>query len=130
MPGAMDDKLLIALIAGGSAIVGGLITSVLGPVIRHWLEASTKDKDRRRAQIQAWRDMVTKLNYERDPNVNIGEEIQAHPDFLTLEPHLSEVARSSIYARNFLVSLGSALPAQLRTLTAEISRIEKQWKLR
>lgn len=126
----MDEKLIIALVAAGSAIVGGLLSTVLGPVIRHHLEQSSAQKDRRRAQIQKWRDMVLQLDRESGGDINVGPALQAHPDFLTLEPHLAPEARRSVYAQNMTIMVGSTLAKQLRDMTAEISRIEKQWGLR
>lgn len=126
----MDEKLVIALVAAASAIAGGLISAVLGPVIKHRLERSAVERDRRRGQIQRWRDMVLQIDRESGGNIDVGPALQAHPDFLTLEPYLTEEARRSVYAQGLTIMVGSTLAAQLRTMTAEISRIEKEWGLR
>ncbi|MGB3749143.1 MAG: hypothetical protein WA961_13145 [Rhodanobacter sp.] len=126
----MDEKVIIALVAASSAVVGGLISAVLGPVIKHHLEQSAAERDRKRAQVQAWRDMVLYIERNSNGQVNVGPDIQVHQDFLTLEPYLSDEARRSIYSQNMTIIVGSSFPKQLRDLTAEISRIEKQWGLR
>lgn len=126
----MDEKLIIALVAAVSAVIGGLISTVLGPVIKHRLEQSAADKNRRREQIQKWRDMVLQIDSDAGSNIDVGPALQAHPDFLTLEPHLREEARRSVYAQSMTIIVGSTLAAQLRNMTAEISRIEKNWGLR
>jgi len=126
----MDEKVIIALVAGTSAIVGGLLSTVLSPIIKHHLEASAARMDRQREQIQAWRDMVLYIGRNSADLGSVGQEIQAHRDFLTLEPHLTDEVRRSIYSKSITIVVGSTLPKQLRDLTSEISRIEKQWGLR
>ncbi len=126
----VDEKLIIALVAAVSAVIGGLISTVLGPVIKHRLEQAASDKNRRREQIQKWRDMVLQLDRESGGDIDVGPALQAHGDFLTLEPYLSEEARRSVYARNMTILVGSTLAAQLRNMTSEIARIEKDWGLR
>jgi len=126
----VDEKLIIALVAAGSAILGGIISAALGPIIKHWLEQSSSRNDRHRAQIEKWRSMVLQIDQESGGEINVGPALQAHPDFLTLEPYLSDEARRSVYEQKLVVMVGSTLAAQLRTMTAEISRIEQDWKLR
>ena len=125
----MDEKLIIAVVAAVSAVIGGLISTVLGPIIKHRLEQSATDKNRRREQIQKWRDMVLQIDKESGGNLDVGPALQAHPDFLTLEPHLTEEAKRSVYAPARTIIVGSTLVAQLRNMTAEISRVEKEWGL-
>lgn len=44
----MDDKSLVAIIAAISAIIGGLISLVIGPVIKHRLDQSAADRERKK----------------------------------------------------------------------------------
>jgi hypothetical protein len=126
----VDERIVIALVAAVSAVVGGLISTVLGPVIRHHLAQSAADQDRRRNQIQAWRDMILYIDRHFPNELDVGSEVQAHADFLTLEPYLSDEVRQSIYRQNTTLVVGSTLAKQLRDLAAEISRVEKKWGLR
>jgi hypothetical protein len=126
----MDEKLIIALVAASSAIVGGLITSVLGPVIKHGLEQSSVKKSRQREQIQKWRNMVIQVDRETDGSIDVGAALQVHPDFLTLEPYLTEEANRAVHAPNRTAVFGSTLQAPLSNMSTEISRVEKEWGLR
>jgi hypothetical protein len=126
----VDERIVIALVAAASAVAGGLISTVLGPVIKHHLARSAADQDRRRNQIQAWRDMILYIDRQFPNDLDVGLEIQAHGDFLTLEPYLGDEVRRSIYRQNTTLIVGSSLAKQLRDLAAEISRVEKTWGLR
>lgn len=126
----MDDKLLVALIAAVSAIAGGLISSVLGPVIKHRLDQSVENKASKKAQIQAWRDMVHAVHREADGDMDVGPILQKHPDYLSLEPHLRAEARRAVYADNRVIVMGQVFAEPLAIVSREIARIEGSWGLR
>jgi hypothetical protein len=125
----MTDKLLLALIAAGSAVVGGLITSVLSPWVKHRIERSAGEIDRKRQLIAEWRNMITTIANATDKPDEARSILQSHPAFLSLEPHLSDEARRAAYAREFIVASGVKLPYPLHTIKVDISRIEKLWRL-
>lgn len=126
----MDDKLLLAAVAAGSAVFGGFITAVLGPVIRHRLEQSTAKKAHQRVQIQKWREMVLQVDRKCDGDINVGPTLQVHPEFLSLEPYLNEETRRSVNGQNHTIVVGQSLAKPLQDLKREIARIEKEWGLR
>ena len=126
----MDVRAIVAIVAAVSACIGGVITAVLGPIIKHRLEQSAAERERRREQIEKWRSMVVQVERQsREPGTNLRQMLQLHPDFLSLEPHLTPGARESVHKRFFLVQMGHELPIHLRIVSDEISRIEKTWKL-
>jgi len=126
----MDDKAFLALIAAGPAIGGGLLTTVLGPVIKHYLEQASVNKAHKREQIQRWRALVIELHRESGGDLGVGSMIEKHPDFLSLEPHLTEQARHAIYSKNIVIVDDQTLANPLEVIKNEISRIEGSWGLR
>lgn len=125
----MDDKVLVALVAAGSAIIGGLITAVIGPVIKHWLEERTDKNERRRAQIIKWRAMVLEVSKESEYINDVGQHLQLHPEFMSLEALLSPQVRSGLYQDNRTIVVGQSLPVPLEGVKNDIARIEKEWGL-
>lgn len=120
----MDNKLLIA-----SGAIGGLITSALAPWVKHRIKRNEDEKSRKRQLISDWRQMIIEIAREaREPN-EIRALLQSHPAFLSLEPHLTEEARRSAYARNFTVASGVTVPYSLHVIKEDINRIEKSWGL-
>ena len=125
----MDDKILLALVATASAIVGGLLTAVISPWIKHKLEQSTRDATRKREQVQSWRAMIVQIASQCDNDSSANSALQVHPDYLSLEPLLKEETRRSVYKRNFVVTSGQSLPYALEQVKRGIAEIEKQWGL-
>ena len=125
----MDDKLLLALVAAGSAVVGGLITSVLAPWVKHRIELKTAEISRKRQLISDWRHMVIEITKDATGPDDARVLLQNHPAFLSLEPHLTEEARRTAYARNFTVAMGVEVPYPLHVIKKDIIRIEKTWGL-
>lgn len=126
----MEDKLIIAIVAAVSAMVGGLITSILGPLVKHRLEQSTADRSRQREQIAKWRQMLLHVDRAAQGNSSPGEILQIHPEYITLEPHLTEQARRVAQGQNTTAVVGQTLCLPLETLKNEIARIEQEWGLR
>ena len=125
----MDDKIIIAVVAAASAIAGGLISAVLGPVVKHWLEEGASEKRRKREQINKWRQMLLDIDRAAQGNVSPGHHLQMHPDYITLEPFLTEDARKVARRENRTIVVGQALCLPLETLKNEIARIEREWEL-
>ena len=123
----MDEKVILALVATGSAVAGGLITSVVAPIVKHWLERSAVERDRRREQIKRWRSMILEVERLFNESGELGLSLQLHPDFLSLEPHLEGEVQRVAYAPNRTVSLGVHLPHPLQMIKDDIARIEREW---
>lgn len=126
----MDDKIIIAIVAAVSAVLGGLVTAILGPIIKHRLEQSTAEKSRKREQIVKWRQMLLDVDRAAEGNISPEVLLQIHPEYITLEPHLTEQARRVGRGENRTIVVGQALSLPLETLKNEIARIEHEWGLR
>lgn len=126
----MDDKLLIALVAAISAAVGGLITSVLAPCVKHRIELKTAEVSRKRQLISDWRQMIIEVTAEAKGSGDVRALLQNHPAFLSLEPHLTDEARRAAYARLFTVAAGVEVPYPIHIIKSDIIRIEELWGLR
>ena len=126
----MDEKIITALVAAVSAVLGGVVTATLGPVIVHRLGQSAGDKSRKREQVAKWRRMLPDVNRDAAGNVRPGEVLQVHPEYMTLEPFLTDQARRVVGGENRTIVVGPALSLPLETLKDEIARIEHQWGLR
>ena len=73
--------------------------------------------------------MVLDINQRcRDEN-EVGQLLQLHRDYLSLEPHLSEKTRLSIFGDNRTVVVGQSLSVPLENVKKDISRVEKKWGL-
>ena len=125
----MNDTAVTALIAAISAIVGGFISAVIGPVIKHRLEQSSAKTASRREQIRRWREMVVAIDRVADGDQDVGPLIHIHPEYLSLEPHLTEAARLEVHSESRTIVVGQTLAEPLECLKNEISRIEQKWKL-
>ncbi len=125
----MDDKLLLALVAAGSAVIGGLITSVLAPWVKHHIELKSAETNRKRQLISDWRQMIIEITKDARGPDETRALLQNHPAFLSLEPHLTEEARRAAYARNFTLAVGVEVPYPLHVIKNDINRIEESWGL-
>jgi hypothetical protein len=112
----MDDKLLLALVAACSAIVGGLITSILAPWVKHRIEVGTAEVGRKRQLISDWRQMIVEITRDASGPDDARVLLQNHPAFLSLEPHLNEQARRAAYARLFTVAAGVEVPYPIHVI--------------
>lgn len=126
----MDEKIIIAIVAALSAVLGGVVTAILGPVIKHRLERAAAEKSRKREQIAKWRQMLLDVDHVAEGNISPGEILQVHPEYITLEPHLTEQARRVARGENRTFVVGQSLSLPLETLKNEIARIEHEWGLR
>lgn len=125
----MNDKLLLSLVAAVSLLVGGLVTSVLAPWVKHRIERKSAEIDRKRQLISDWRQMIIVITNETNNPDEVRALLQNHPAFLSLEPHLTDEARRAAYARSFTVAAGVEVPYPLHVIKNDISRIETAWGL-
>ena len=124
------DSIFVTAAMAGSAIAGGFITYVFGPMVKHHLEERSNENQRRREQIQKWRDMLLQIDGKAETSSDVPLLLQTHPDCITLLPHLTPEGRRAVTGENRTFIVGSALSAPLVVLRDEISRIEGEWKLR
>ncbi len=73
--------------------------------------------------------MILDLNRVVQGNINQGTNIQLHPEYITLEPFLTDAARKLIRSENRTFVIGQALSLPLEILKSKIARIEKIWKI-
>lgn len=125
----MDATVSTALVAGISAIAGGVISAIVAPYIKHRIDDSVAEKGRRREQIAKWRQMIMEVNQAAEGNISPSEFLQLHADYITLEPYLTPAARRVAHAENRTWVVGQALSLPLETLKNEIARIESEWGL-
>jgi hypothetical protein len=59
----------------------------------------------------------------------IGQVLQLHPDYMSLEPHLSEHTIQSLYGDCRTIVVGQSLPLPLEKVKDDIAQIEKSWGL-
>jgi hypothetical protein len=123
----MGDKLLIAFVAAISAILGGLITSVIAPLVKHRLDHSREELQRKRLLLAEWRKMIADIAGKSAEPETVQELLQNHPSFLSLEAHLSDDARRAAYARSFTAAAGVHIPYPLHVIKKDIIRIERAW---
>jgi hypothetical protein len=126
----MDERLILALVAVGSAVLGGFLSAVIGPLIKHRLEQSAARKFQQREQIQKWRQMVLDVDQASGGNLDVGPVLQLHPEFLSLEPYLSDETRRGVYGQNRTLVIGQSLAKPLQEIKREIARVEREWGLR
>lgn len=125
-----SDKILVAIISLISAVIGGTLTSIVSPLIKANLDEKQKEKDRKRAQIKEWRDMLLEVQLKAENGSEVGQLVQLHPAYLTLEPYLDDEVRKSLHRDNRIMVIETSLSKPLEDLKKEISRIELKWKLR
>lgn len=125
----MSEYIVIALISASSAVIGGLLTSVVGPLFRHILESRRLEKSRKRDLIGSWRSMVLEIHQNSGRNIDLASDILSHSSFMSLEPYLSEETLKSIYSRQLTVVLGKSMSSQLEKIKKDISKIERDWGL-
>lgn len=125
-----DDKIIVAIISLISAVIGGGLTSIVSPLIKTKLEEKIKETERRRALIKEWRNMLLEVQSKARSINEVGQIVQLHPAYLTLEPFLSDELRKSLHRENRTIVVGNSLSKPLEDIKQEISRIELNWKLR
>jgi hypothetical protein len=121
----MDLTLKIALIAGASAIVGGLITGVIAPYIAWGIEKRRTKLNDRRERIREWRKQIQIKEFNR-------ESFRQTTGYSTLRPYLSKKALAQMESETILIQNGGRVGGvnNLKPIIQdEISRIEKKWKL-
>ena len=68
------DNIYTAIVAAAAAIVGGLITAVVGPLIKHKLEQAAAKQKQRQEQIIKWRQMILDVNRAVDGNLDPSDQ--------------------------------------------------------
>ncbi len=141
MPTWFFDKVLPALLGLAAGIVGSLIA----PLVNWRIEKTREKLAHRRELIGKWRVMVNDIIKDRDVTANplrapsakevltaatggLAGLLERHPDYYSLQPHLSRKTRAHIAgSRTFVV--GSTIDTALLYILEEIGNLEKKWGL-
>ncbi len=126
----MNENIITALFAAASALFGGIVSGVVAPFVKHRLDQAVAEKSRKRDQIAKWRKMVLEVNQVTEGDMCTNESLQIHPEYITLEPYLTDNARRTVQSEDIVLVVGQVLPFPLETLKNEISRIEQEWGLK
>ena len=73
--------------------------------------------------------MVLEVNKKYTYSNEVGQLLQLHMDFLSLEPYLSERTRLSINGENRTTVVGQSLAVPLQNVKEDIAKVEKAWGL-
>ena len=123
-----------------SALVGGLIASVVSPWVRWGIEKRSNKQAFRRDLVANWRTMIAHVATYLD-NAEEGQGVrfflERHPDYPSLKPHLSPNSLDAIASRQGIAmrpalaigeDQGETHPALL-LMTDDVARIERDWDL-
>jgi hypothetical protein len=118
---------IVALISLGSAVLGGIISSLIPPWVNWGIE-------KRRNRFNARRQLIEKSRNFIETSFNQGSFAETTV-YLDLQPYLSdelikdiESTRNGILEHNRIVSLTGGDPVR-RRLLGEIAALEGKWKL-
>ena len=124
------DNIYTAIVAAAAAIVGGLITAVVGPLIKHKLEQAAAKQKQRQEQIIKWRQMILDVNRAVDGNLDPSDQLFIHPDYISFEPNITIDAKREVRNETITIVDGQkGLSYPLEILKNEIARVEKEWSL-
>lgn len=132
-----NEKVIIAIVGLLGAIIGGVLTTYFAPWVKWKIEKSKEelnrepeDKDRKRKNIERWRNMLLDVWAQSEETGTSPEVIlQTNRDYLDLEPHLSDGGRNAVHGSTRGIVVGSVMQGALITLRQEIARLEKEWDL-
>lgn len=82
----------------------------------------------RRADLAAWRKMVTEIASINDDEKPVVFYLERHEFFPSLKPHLTKTTLGMIYRNNTMI-VGSTIEASLSAIQNDIAALEKQWGL-
>ncbi len=122
-----NEKVLVSIIAAVSAVLGGILTSVISPYVKVKIEEATREKERKRALIAVWRKMLLEVQSAKEYENEVSQILGVHPSYLSLEPHLSKEGKKRFHAGARTITVGSPLSTPLIAIKDEISRLEKEW---
>jgi hypothetical protein len=117
----MDPTLKIALIAGASAIIGGIITGIIAPHVAWGIEKRRDKIANRRRLVANARTMIAEAAKGKE---NILESLERREEFHAIKGHLSGNVIGELY-RPHTVIVGSTIDAGLSYLADEVTELEK-----
>lgn len=119
----MPDGILAGAFAGA---VAGTISSLVAPWVTWRIENQREMRAHRRQLLAQWRQLVASQQ-EADRR-----DILRNPDFLSLDPHLSNEARELFYGQTLHVVVdqyGTVGNLYLAMVRKEANRLEREWGL-
>jgi hypothetical protein len=136
-----SETVIVALVSLTSATIGGVIVSLIAPLVNWRIEKKRLKRSYQEALIQKWRQMVHDITLKLDEiergeasrpaNVRSPEAffLERHPDFPSLMSVLPDSAQYEIFG-SMTIHAGRTLPHALICLIDEIGKIEEKWGLR
>jgi hypothetical protein len=125
----MSLTLTAAVVAAIAAIVGGLLTAVVGPLVKHKLELKRADIERKRGKIHAWRELVGSAAREFQEGRSIKAYLESQPSFHDLMGHLPDSVIEEVSRESRIFVVESSMQHPLSLLSHEVSKLERKWGL-
>lgn len=128
----MDLTLKIALIAGASAVLGGLVTAVIAPHVAWGIEKRRAAQQEKQSIILNIRRMIVDYRNTTDTPFGVkalGNSLDRNVSWLKVKPYLREsILRDISEASNSTIASDKGQLA-LSILEEEVTQIQKMWKL-
>ncbi|WP_330233975.1 hypothetical protein OHA40_16880 [Nocardia sp. NBC_00508] len=125
----MAETIVVALVAGVFALVGGVIGSIGAPWTNWAIQKRKDDRQHQRDLVDKWRNGIAELVS--------GQEANGLSWYESLRPHLSAELISKIEPGygNRVIGIpinpdrDHARPPEIRELLATVDQLEKEWGL-
>lgn len=124
----MDPTLKIALVAGASAVIGGLVTGVIAPHIAWGIEKRRDKIANRRTLLSNARKMIAEVAKQRGTAGTLMELLERREEFHAVKPYLSNNAIGELHKPRTAI-VGSTIDAGLSYLADDLTALEQKWKL-
>jgi hypothetical protein len=128
----MTDIVSAAIVGGVAGIITGSLSSLFAPWVQWGIEQKRLKFQRRKELVADWRAMIKTINYIPTEAINtnstLGDMLMKH-GWLTLKSHLSIEALREIESSWGKFAVNTQKGPEVRILTDEVARIEKDWKL-
>jgi hypothetical protein len=124
----MDPTFKIALVAGASAIIGGLVTGVIAPHVAWGIEKRRDRTANRRILLSSARKMIAEVAKQRGTAGTLMELLERREEFHGVKRYLSNEVIGELH-RPHTAIVGSTIDAGLSYLSDELAKLEQKWKL-
>src|ERR1044072_425027 len=128
----MSDTITAAIVGVSRGIVTGRLSALFPPWVQWGIEQKRLKFQKRKDLIAEWRALIKLVNSPTTAMINshlyLGD-ILVRNGWLTLKPHLSPLTRQHMESVWASYCYGVAGGIEVKLLTDEVARIEKEWKL-